>query len=171
MVTRDLICVGALLLSGCGAAPIHPSKPQRLPADVYIIASEDMAVLCRIGWCEDFRTPPVEIIWDFEKRLPSLLKAIGRDDLVAKLLTSYVRQYWAVASKHGLDVVGNFVCRSQATYMPSIFSEEEPMTPEMLARSPIVIDDAGICLVTVTFPAGRPQEAEFSVARLDQRLQ
>lgn len=162
MSTWDLICASALLLPACSVAAVRPSAA-KLPRDVYIIAARDMAVWCQLGWCEDFRTPPASTVADFEKRLPSLLEALGHDDLAAKVPNSYVRQYWAVAGKNGHEVVGNFVCRAYAVYSPSIFSDLEPSPPEQLARVPIVIDDAGICLISVTFPAGRPDTAKFSV--------
>jgi len=161
-MTRRLLCLGILMLSGCRPATLPRSEGHLLPSDVYVITATDMAASCKThGICGDFQTPPVTAIAEFEKRLPSLLKTQGRDDLAATVPTSYVRQYWAVVGKDGLTIIGNFVCRSSAVYLPSLTSDFAPIPPEWLARAPVLLDDAGMCLVSVTFPASRPQAAAF----------
>lgn len=161
---RALAQVGVLLIAACGGAQLQPNETRRLSADVYLIAANDMMASCKAqGMCEDFRTPPLAVIADFEKRLPSLLKVKGHGDLAASIPTTYVRQYWAFVGNDGLHIVGNFVCRASAVFLPSLTSDFEPIPPHSLARVPVVVDDAGICLVTVAFPATRPQAAQFVV--------
>ena len=160
---RDLAVVGAFALLGCGA-PAPPKEPVHLPAGVYLIDATDMNAMCTsLGWCEEFRTPSAAAVVEFEKRLPALLQRRGRADLAATIVTGYMRQYWAVEGKHGLEIVGNFVCWSSAERLPSLTSDFERIPEQSLARTPVIIDDAGNCRVRVTFPVGSPQAAVFAV--------
>lgn len=160
-VMRSLVGIAALALLGCGAPAAHPGEVVRLPAG-YLLDAKDMNAMCSsLGWCEDFRTPSAAAVVEFEKQLPSLLQRSGRAELAASIATSYLRQYWAVEGKQGLEVVGNFVCWSSAVYLPTLASDFERIPNRSLARTPVIIDDAGICRVSVTFPPTRPQDAVF----------
>jgi hypothetical protein len=117
------------------------------------------------GMCRDFRTPPLEAIANFEAHLPRLLAAHGFDD-VARSLETYVRQYWAVFRDGRLHIVGNFVCRSslKEAHLDEPHDDLGSVPESHIAHVPIVIDDAGRCLVTASFPAERPDEVQFQLS-------
>jgi len=137
-----------------------PPKP-----GVHVISAADMGAWCTAvdakGACEDFRTPSKKDVSDFDAQLPQFLTARGHAALAPRI-GSYVRQYWAVVRGGQLYIVGNFVCAS-------ILRDDGPSGSNSLAtnlvvdQSPIVVDDAGTCSITATFPVLRPDDVTFDV--------
>ena len=164
-----LILAGSLAAIGCaGASGGLNTARAPLSHGVYVLTSEDMYAWCNLvgvdgnpvdpeGMCQDFRTPPVEVIAGFEARLPRLLAARGHAH-VARSVKTYVRQYWGVFRDARIHIVGNFVCRSA---LDGFGDDPKPMSDRELAHVPIVIDDAGACHITALFPADRPEDVKF----------
>ncbi len=169
----DLVLTGSLVAVGCAGSVRLSNTDARISPDVHVLTSNDMYAWCNMvdieghpvdpeGMCEDFRTPPLEVIASFEARLPRLLAARGRGE-VARSLDRYVRQYWAVFRDGKLHIVGNFVCRStlMEAHLADVGDDLKPVPENQLARVPIVVDDAGACNVTASFPADRPEDVQF----------
>jgi hypothetical protein len=134
-----------LALAACASGNAQaPDGPRALR----ILAPADLFAWCRSTKpaCEDYRDAPVDLVARLDERLTPLLEA-RRLHFLAPRVQQYLRQYWAVFRDGQLFIIGNFVCRSNVA---------DP------ARTPVVVDPAGMCVITAIAPVDAPENAQFS---------
>lgn len=147
------LAVAALLL-GCAQQAAAPTET-KLPPDVHLLSAKSQrdewcrSSLVTQSECHDFRDVPPQEIVRFEQGFPALLQARGRA-LEAKRLHEFDRTYWGVFENGRLEVLGVLVCRDRlGADGESIYLEPNP--------------GGGCAEIRVTFPAGHPEQAAFTV--------
>ena len=158
----------SLLLALACAAPEPQSPASPLAAGVRILPRDRMLEWCQAtgdpdGACEDFRTPPADVVARFDAELAERFAAEGHADLGRRVRT-YLRQYWAVWRAGRLEIVGNFTCRSVLESRIDVdYDTGEDIPPDPEAEwIPVVVDDVGICNVMVGFPADAPEDVRVT---------
>jgi hypothetical protein len=135
----------ALAVVACASGNANSADGSRA---LNILSPADMNAWCRSArsTCEDYRDAPVALVARLDERLTPLLEA-RRVNFLAARVQRYLRQYWAVLRNGQLFIIGNFVCRSNVA---------DP------TRTPVVLDPAGMCVITAVVPADAPESAQFS---------
>lgn len=151
--SSELLASLLLLVTACARAAAAPGETKLPPGVQLVSAASQRAELCesvsRQDLCEDFRDVPPQEVLRFEQRFPELLKARGYPREAERLAT-FDRAYWGVFSNGRLEVLGSLVC------------------PERLAQDSDVVllepnPGGGCSVIRVTFPAGHPEQAAFTV--------
>lgn len=166
-----LLLASAVVPTNCGGSQCAPESPvPPLSADVHVFTPEIMARWCSLdpeGMCGAFRPVPRESLAYFEHRLPQLLGAHGYQDVAAHV-QDYLRQYWAALDGDRLLIHGVIACRSLLDLYVDVDPETGASLPlpsdeERRRSGPLVVDDAGRCYLTVSFPADSPNRPVFSL--------